>query len=285
VTVAIAAVCRLDDPPFATGAPFVIGAADRMLTAGDTELEHTEPKILSLAPRVVALFAGDATAHLGVCSAARAALGAVAAPDVAAAADAVGAAYRAHRGRLAEQTILAPLGLTMDSFIARHREITAEVAARVTQAVVEQSARLELIVAGVDASGAHLYLVADPGLVRCYDALGFVAIGSGADHAAAHLLRLGYSPRTPLPRSAVLVYLAKKRAEAAPGVGAQTDCFALGQQFFLADADWVTRLLESTYRTIQASEQAVLDRVTAKVAERVREYATHARPAGATAVA
>src|SRR5262245_27861323 len=115
---------------------------------------------------------------------------------------------------------LAPLGLTMGSFIAQQRDLAADVVTRVSRAIAEQSAGVETIVAGVDEQGGHVFHITDPGQVTCYDGIGFTAIGNGSRHAVSYLLELGYTPQEPFSRAAVLVYAAKKRAEIAPGVGA-----------------------------------------------------------------
>ena len=222
-----------------------------MFTAGDIEFEHPEPKILPLAPRIVVLFAGDVTAHLAIYSTARAEISRSGVTDVALAAEIVGEAYRAYRGRVAERTILAPLGLTMDSFVAHQRTWPPSVATRVTRAVSEQSAGVETIVAGMDERGGHVFLIADPGQVVCYDGIGFAAIGGGSRHAPSLLLQRGYTPRMPFARAAVLVYVAKKRSEVAPGVGSTTDGFGIGDRYYLPASDELSGRLAAIYQTHQ----------------------------------
>ncbi len=60
MTVCIAAVCEAHSG----NGPFVVVAADRMITIG--ELEPAQTKLINLATRTVALFAGDVQFHAAV---------------------------------------------------------------------------------------------------------------------------------------------------------------------------------------------------------------------------
>jgi 20S proteasome alpha/beta subunit len=275
VTIGIAAICRIGDDPF------IVGAADRMLTAGDIEFEHSEPKVVPLAARIVAISAGDVAAHLTICSAARAEIKRGRVSEVAAAAEIVGAAYRDYRGRVAERRILAPLGLTIDTFFAHQRELAGDVASQVTRALADQTADVETIVAGVDEQGGHIYMIADPGQVTCYDTIGFAAIGNGSRHAASHLLQLGYTPRTSFPRAAVLVHLAKKRAEVAPGVGPATDGFGVGDRYYFPVSDELSERLTAICLKMREREATLLERAVEEFDEYVCE---HVMPRYASAV-
>jgi 20S proteasome alpha/beta subunit len=264
VTVGIAAICRLDDTPY------VVGAADRMLTAGDIAVEHPHPKIIALTPRIVALSAGDVTAHLAIGRAAEAEIGRLQVSDVAAAAEIVGAAYRSYRGRMAELRILAPMGLTMSSFITHQRELAPDLAAQVSRAIADQVADVETIVAGVDEQGGHVFHVGDPGQVTCYDGIGFAAIGNGGRHAVSFLLQVGYTPQVALSRAVVLVYTAKKRAEVAPGVGSTTDVFGIGAKYYFPPDDETRARMETAFQTIRDGEQAALEAAIAEFDRYVR---------------
>jgi ATP-dependent protease HslVU (ClpYQ) peptidase subunit len=58
MTVCIAVICVGD------GSEMIIGASDRMLTAGDIEFEPHQTKIYLLSEKVVAMTAGDAAAQI-----------------------------------------------------------------------------------------------------------------------------------------------------------------------------------------------------------------------------
>ena len=62
MTVCIAAVCEAHSG----NGPFVVVAADRMITIGELEYEPAQTKLINLATRTVALFAGDVQFHAAV---------------------------------------------------------------------------------------------------------------------------------------------------------------------------------------------------------------------------
>ena len=91
---------------------------------------------------------------------------------------------------------------------------------------------MSIIVAGIDPTGPHIFIVdtnqnnnVDTGR---YDFIGYATIGGGARHANAHFLTAGHAWYTPLPEALWNTYLAKKRAEVAPGVGETTDLYMIG---------------------------------------------------------
>jgi len=127
--------------------------------------------------------------------------------------------------RDAETAILAPLGLTSESFIARQRELAPSVTERLTAALRGFELNgIEVIFCGIDPEGAHLYQ-ADGANVVSRDTTGIASIGSGSYHARSELRVSGHTPDTPFALALYHTYVAKKRAEVAPGVGTDTDTF------------------------------------------------------------
>lgn len=57
MTVCIGAICTWNNQPM------IIGASDRMLTAGDIEFEPPQPKAVQITPHVISLIAGDSSAQ------------------------------------------------------------------------------------------------------------------------------------------------------------------------------------------------------------------------------
>lgn len=130
--------------------------------------------------------------------------------------------------RRAEKEILTPLGLNRDSFISKQREMDPQLIDRLaTELKKFQIPTVETIFAGNDFSGAHIYVAYDAE-VRCLDAVGFAAIGSGSRHANSEMMFARHTIKRPFAETFLLVYSAKKRAEAAPGVGVGTDMFTIG---------------------------------------------------------
>jgi 20S proteasome alpha/beta subunit len=83
---------------------------------------------------------------------------------------------------------------------------------------------VELLIAGVDAAGAHVYSIHNPGKpAREHDVIGYAAVGSGGIHALQAMIGFRHSPTAGLRETVFRVYAAKRRAEVAPGVGLDTD--------------------------------------------------------------
>lgn len=82
---------------------------------------------------------------------------------------------------------------------------------------------LELLIAGIDASGANIALIVNPGMLVLLNKLGYAAIGSGAIHALSTFHIEGQSAHMSVSETLVGVYRAKCAAEVAPGVGRATD--------------------------------------------------------------
>jgi hypothetical protein len=86
----------------------------------------------------------------------------------------------------------------------------------------------DFIVAGLEPSGeAHLYWVNQDGTCKCYDSIGYCAIGSGYLPAFLQFNKVVYKADAIWQQAAVLTYFAKKTAEKAPGVGDTTDLLVL----------------------------------------------------------
>ncbi len=81
---------------------------------------------------------------------------------------------------------------------------------------------LQVLVAGVEKNGAHIYCIQDPCDFKTFDDLGYHAIGIGARHALTSLMLKGYDKDTSFSRATLSTYEAKKIAEGAPGVGPKT---------------------------------------------------------------
>ena len=82
---------------------------------------------------------------------------------------------------------------------------------------------LEVILAGVDEEGAHIYVIEDPGIKNNFNDIGYAAIGTGYYHAIRSFIENNYSIDIPLWKALYIVFEAKKYAESAPGVGSETD--------------------------------------------------------------
>ena len=79
------------------------------------------------------------------------------------------------------------------------------------------------MIAGIDATGAHLFVITHPGMALPMDTVGSSAIGSGGMHAAIRLSLAHQAKDGALQDSMRNVYEAKIASEGAPGVGKFTD--------------------------------------------------------------
>ena len=91
---------------------------------------------------------------------------------------------------------------------------------------------VQLLVAGIDTSGAHLHIIYNPANSNCIDEQGFECIGAEAakDYAFYWLKQLDHNVDTALNMAVFNVYHAKKCAEVIPGIGIATDMYILGEK-------------------------------------------------------
>jgi hypothetical protein len=235
VTVCIAAMCENG---------IILGASDRMITWGDVQFEHQAPKARALTSSITVMTSGDAAllreTVLGV-------EGEIAGLlsgnlqrwlDIREVAD----MFVRHRNliklRRAEAALLAPLGLNQWSFLQGLHSLGVELNKTIATDLIQfPMPYTAFIISGVDASGAHIYTVTDGALV-CNDAMAFAAIGFGARHAESQFMLSQHAVHRSLAETFLLIYLAKKRAEVAPGVGSETDLFTVGPH--VGTLSWVT---------------------------------------------
>lgn len=223
MTVCVAAICE---------DRYVVGASDRLLTTGDIQFAPPQTKVFQLTDSVAAMIAGDTVlCHellMVVWNTIRDKPSE--AVTVRECAEAFLEGYQQAFLRQASRTILAPLGLDHDGFLARQKEmepnLVNQIAGELWRFEISPEGA-QAIFAGVDAAGPHLYKV-DRSCLDCYDSVGFAAIGTGDRHAQSQLMFAQHMSKMPLARTLLQVYWAKKRAEVAPGVGEQTDMFVVG---------------------------------------------------------
>jgi hypothetical protein len=98
----------------------------------------------------------------------------------------------------------------------------AQLVGIVTGFALPEDHDVEVIIAGHDDSGAHIWSIRND-TPYCHDVEGFAAIGIGADHADSELRFAGFTPYQDAPHALMMAYFAKRRAEFAPGVGRMTD--------------------------------------------------------------
>lgn len=223
MTVCIAAICE-------NGKATVV-AADRMFTSPlNLEFETEEQKIENLLPSCVALTAGSSSAATEVLEGTRRSIFNSKEPSVEQVACEVKDQYTVIRSNKIEETIILPtLGADfMDQrqkgkTLPEYLQVQGQMYQQLVTVANQFNLQLELIVAGVDKSGSHIFIVTHPGTYYSLDKLGYGAVGTGGIHASISLSLSAQTWRRGLFETLYSVYDAKRAAEVAPGVGEATD--------------------------------------------------------------
>jgi hypothetical protein len=223
VTVAIAAVCEFHLRPM------IVAAEDRMVTAGDIEFEQPQPKGWQFGRQCVGLLYGMMAAQGEIASKTWNFVAANGLSSVETIAERYGFHQREYIAKRAEHAILAPLGLTRETFLARassmSRELVSDTHTRLQNYYWDSGLCEDLggaIIAGTEPLGASVITV-EHGQLDDMTGIGFVGRGTGGRHAESEFMFGGFTRKWMFPETLALLHRAKKRAEVAPGVGSQTD--------------------------------------------------------------
>jgi hypothetical protein len=247
----------------------VICAADRMVTVGDMEMESPVPKIVMLT-RSIALMSSDddAAFHNEIIVSVYETVSARAhtTPDkwwtIKEVVDLYVETLVARKNARAERDILRPLGLDHLTYNMQQSTLDPDLVKQIAVDLVNYKIPyLSAIITGVDPSGSHIRVIhtATNGNIETgsHTSIGYAAIGAGARHANAELLTAEQSWKTDLPKTLWNTYLAKKRAQVAPGVGETTDVYMIGPGlgFSLDLNDDVKNKLEAVYKETRKREE------------------------------
>ncbi len=225
VTVGIAALC-VDD----AARPAVVIATDRMVTyPGFIEFEHGVPKMTAMSPGAVAMVAGDALTGARLTREIATTLYGTS-PLIAQIAKQLASGYETVRHQRIETHVLSPRGLNLQTFYQAHASLNGQITMLIDQTMTQFDLGVEILVGGIDPSGAHIHSVHNPGRMDLqHDMIGYAAIGSGAIHALQAMIGFRHTNADTLKETVYRVYAAKRRSEAAPGVGAGTDMAIISQ--------------------------------------------------------
>ena len=177
--------------------------------------------------------------------------------------------------------------MDMEAFLQRQNGFHESFLNGLLRKMPECRPEVETIIAGVDTSGAHLYKVDFEGEIVSSDAVGFAAIGAGGRHAEPQFMFANHATWNDFPESLLLAYSAKRRAEIAPGVGAETDvCVISG----LGGWRWLTydnmQYVKEIYSGIQERNTETITAANERIATDFAQVALAARakmePAKAT---
>lgn len=225
MTVCIAAVCESSKK--------IVITADRMLTfpyPTNVEFETEEEKIEELAQSCIALVSGNSGYATEILKNSRNKLGGSRSPEIDRVLDIVKSEYISVRMAKIDETITsASLGIDYAKFLQKggilpnYLQLQPQVYQQLFMVIQQFNLTVDIIVAGIDTSGAHISVITHPGTLVSLDKLGYGAIGSGGIHGTIHLSLNGQTSKKGLFDTLHNVYIAKKASEAAPGFGQATD--------------------------------------------------------------
>jgi hypothetical protein len=263
----------------------IIGVCDRMLTSGDIQFEPTGTnKLHVLTSSIGILQAGDAAFNTEIM---REVISIVESrvrsnpaewwllKDVA---DLYVKYRNVAKRKRAEAELLAPLGLTIDTYRDELRKFGDSTGETLVRDLIQyQVPYTAVLIAGLDPLGAHIYVV-DDGNISCNDAVAFAAIGIGARHAESQFMFAKHAWNSPIVDTGLLAYVAKKRAEIAPGVGEATDMFTVGPllgSLAISKPESIDAF-ERIYQTLRANEESNRDEASRQANDIVAKAAAEA---------
>jgi hypothetical protein len=212
----------------AMGGNALLGASDRMLTVGEiVEVESPESKSQQIAPKIVAMQAGDTAFQREILLALKKRI-----PDgertVLEMAELYRSCYNDAVQVRAAQEVLVPVGMTWAMFLENQHSLHADFLSDLTSQLRRyEPPGAETLIVGHDETGYHIYQLVGRRL-DCRDAVGFAAVGIGAWHSLSQFMQWGHGTSATFTDTAYLTYAAKRRGQIAPGVGQATDMFMIG---------------------------------------------------------
>lgn len=255
MTVGIAAICEADEEPK------VVIAADRLVTTGlgtRIEYEHTNSKMEEIVDtdsvRAMGVGAGALSLTDELFYKLRGELDEthdkVVRDVVEKAIDASDTLLR----ESIERQILSPQGFdSYEEFNRSQKTLDKGVINGIQSDIIERKndvfRGMNVLIAGVDSEGAHLYGVRENDMAR-YDSIGYHVVGSGSDPATSSFIRNQYDDTCSLEDAVMSVVEAKIRAEEAQGVGRQVD-------IAIIDDDEVRRLPDDEIRELREVQKEV----------------------------
>lgn len=271
MTVCIGGICE-------SGRAIVV-AADRMMTYGapmNLQVEGAVRKIISLSDKAALLFSGNVPDGEQVATQTRAKMQGAQQIDLASIAAMAAVSYQELKRKRVEDTILRPLlGLEFAGFQALVAQAAAsQMLQQVLGMIAQHNFQLDVMLAGLDATGAHLFVVTHPGTALPMDTVGSSAIGSGGMHAAIRLSLARQAKDVTLSETIHNVYEAKIASEGAPGVGKVTDMAVLNAKGVTFIKDPVFEVLAAIHK----ERPALSDDDVAKLNASCKEYGDEQAP-------
>jgi 20S proteasome alpha/beta subunit len=170
--------------------------------------------------------------------------------------------YAEVRLETASAQILGARGLNLQQYYQMHQQLLPQIVGGLDTALAAFNLGVDMIIAGVDTTGARLFTVGNPGgMAQCQDVIGSVAVGSGQIHAIQSMIGFRHGSMDPLKDVLFRVFASKRRAELAPGVGHETDLAIISPQGVrhlstntLDELDHIDSTVRSTYTACFSEE-------------------------------
>jgi hypothetical protein len=247
MTICIAAVC-------AEGKNIVV-AADRMFTIGpplNVEFEPPISKIEAMGASSCALGAGNSLTVAEILRRTRSRYHNQQNQRIETIANFVREEYSKFRDETIEQQLVKPSlgpdfevfrarGGTLPQYLQPHPNLYNQIYLQCNQ----HNLGVEIILAGIDDTGGHIYLVTHPGQMVPFDKIGYGVTGSGGTHASIKLALELQHPKSSLADTLLAVYAAKSAAEVAPGVGHETEIFVISPTDLWPASDELLKALQA----------------------------------------
>ena len=169
-------------------------ASDRMLSAPflTLEFDHADAKIDPIGNSCVALTAGDALSVQDILVGGFGVATQLMDPQVDLIAEQIRSRFVEVRKRRINEVILGPRGMDFETFYAGGiQRLPQDLAMFIDSQIQQSQLGSSIILAGVDATGAHIFAIEDPGTTMCFDRLGYHSVGSGHRHALLTLVSRG----------------------------------------------------------------------------------------------
>lgn len=225
-------------------------ASDKMITIEglSQEFEHETPKLKCLNERCLAVSAGDALLPTELFEEVEKEIKGKSPLSIADIVEQVKNQYSILRRKMVEEEHLKCRGLTVKSFYETMSSLPPQIAIPLDSKIEDYKLDLNILISGLDTKGAHIFEIANPGVSRCFDSIGYSAIGSGYPHAIQSFISNNYNGSKSLDMALFLTYEAKKRAENAPGVGTNTEMWLIRDEGVIKLNEQVINNLDKIYK-------------------------------------
>src|SRR5215472_5226233 len=208
----------------------VVTVSDRMISTGDMSLtfEPDRSKAIPIARYAALLTSGTMHEPDLIDDARQLIRGKDRIRDIA---DVLKEQYQNIRERRIEEEILRPLAgiRSFAEFHQKQSSLHEGVLMELNARIAEFSLGLTLLLAGYDGQG-HVMVIEDPGIWTSWDMVGHAYAGMGNRHVEGVFAWYRYTQAFRLNEALWVAFEAKKRAEAAGGVGKMTDAFVINRE-------------------------------------------------------